>query len=220
MTSKPYLMVTFAQNYSLRSSCVAKCPTSEFVLTIFNRCIPRSSHAPIRIPAILIMEAFNLSRTVIESIVADTAVCWKEVLYSSSISFIISIFSLILLRFVASIVIWMSLIALFIVSAFGTLCVWMKWRIYSVQLSSVSPLHPGYTEHSKLVEKWLTASIVASLLWILFALVLIGLRKRIQLAASLIKEAGKCISSIPSLLLQPFCVSNLTEDALFYSSSS
>lgn len=208
MTSKPYLMITFGKNYSLRSSCVSNCPSNEFVLSIFNRCIPRTTHAPIRIPAMLVMDVLNLSRTVIESIAADTAVCWKEVLYSSSISFIISLLSLILLRFVAGIIIWLSLIGLCSASALGTAYVWIKWRIYNVQLSSLSPLNPQHYEHSKLVEKWLTASIVSSILWIIFVLIVIGLRKRIQLAASLIKEAGKCVSCIPSLLLQPFCVSS------------
>lgn len=153
------------------------------------------------------MDVLNLSRTVIESIAADTAVCWKEVLYSSSISFIISLLSLILLRFVAGLIIWLSLIGLCSASALGTAYVWIKWRIYNVQLASLSPLNPHHFEHSKLVEKWFTASIIASILWILFVLIVIGLRKRIQLAASLIKEAGKCVSCIPSLLLQPFCVS-------------
>lgn len=122
MTSKPFLMISMHRNISLRSSCVHDCPADEFMISIFNRCIPRET--PIQLPALLILDAFNVSKSVISAIVSDTAVCWKEVTYSASISFLISLLVLILLRFVASLVIWCSLMGLAIASALGSIYVW------------------------------------------------------------------------------------------------
>lgn len=122
MTSKPFLMISLYRNISLRSSCVQDCPADQFLISIFNRCIPRET--PIQLPALLILDAFNVSKSVISAIVSDTAVCWKEVTYSASISFLISLLVLILLRFVASLVIWFSLMGLAIASALATIYVW------------------------------------------------------------------------------------------------
>ena len=122
MTSKPFLMLTIHRNISLRTTCVSHCPQSDFLISIFNRCLPRDT--PIKLPALLILDAFNVSKSVVEAIISDTAVCWKEVTYSSSISFVISLLVLILLRFVAGLVIWFSLLGLSMASALGTVYVW------------------------------------------------------------------------------------------------
>jgi hypothetical protein len=122
MERKNFLMIRLHQNISIRTSCVSSCPPSEFLASLFNRCLPRET--PIKMPAILLMDALNTSRTFVEAVISDTAVCWKEVTYSASISFLISLFVLILLRFVAGIVIWFSLLGMSIASALGTIYVW------------------------------------------------------------------------------------------------
>lgn len=122
MTSKTFLMITLHKNISFRASCVSSCPSGDFLLSILNRCLPRET--PIKIPALLVMDALNATRSVIEAVISDTAVCWKEVTYSASISFLISLIVLILLRFVAGIVIWFSLLGLSIISALGVVYVW------------------------------------------------------------------------------------------------
>lgn len=122
MAKKNFLMLTLHKNISIRSSCVSTCPPSEFLASILNRCLPRET--PVKLPAILLMDALNASRSIVEAVISDTAVCWKEVTYSASISFLISLFVLILLRFVAGIVIWFSLLGLSIASALGTVYVW------------------------------------------------------------------------------------------------
>ena len=134
MTSKSFLMISVHRNTSLRSSCVHDCPADQFMLSIFNRCLPRpastaaaggaGSLASIQMPALLILDAFNVSKSVISAIASDTAVCWKELTYSASISFLISLLVLVLLRFVASIVIWSSLAGLAIASALSSFFVW------------------------------------------------------------------------------------------------
>lgn len=122
MTSKKFLMITVYRNISIRTSCVSSCPPKDFLVSIFNRCLPRDS--PIKLPAMLILDALNVSRSVIEAVISDTAVCWKEVTYSASISFVISLLVLILLRFVAGLVIWFSLLGFSMASALGTIYVW------------------------------------------------------------------------------------------------
>lgn len=121
MTSKKYLMITLMSNISLRTSCVSKCPRSDFLITAFNRCLPRES--PIKLP-LIVFEAYNVSRTVIESIVSDVAICWKEITYSASVSFLISLIILLLLRYVAALVIWICLLSLLSASALATAYTW------------------------------------------------------------------------------------------------
>lgn len=130
MESKKFLMITLHRNISLRASCVSACPSGVFLVSIFNRCLPRET--PIKLPAVLILDALNASRSLVETIISDTAVCWKEVTYSASISFLISLFVLILLRFVAGIVIWFSLLGLSISSALGVTYIWYEqYRQYT-----------------------------------------------------------------------------------------
>lgn len=122
MTTKKFLMITVNKNISIRSSCVSSCPSGDFFVSLFNRCLPRET--PVKLPALLLHDALNASRSFVEAVISDTAVCWKEVTYSASISFFISLFILILLRFVAGIVIWFSLLGMSIASALGTTYVW------------------------------------------------------------------------------------------------
>ncbi|CAG2106593.1 unnamed protein product [Medioppia subpectinata] len=54
-----------------------------------------------------------------------------------------------------------------------------------------------------LVDQWFVAGIAASVLTVVFIFIVTVMRKRIKLVAILFREAGKAISDMPFLLLQP-----------------
>ncbi len=69
---------------------------------------------------------------------------------------------------------------------------------------------------SGLEETWLCLSIIIGLIFIIMLLVILFLRKRIQLAAELIKEVSKAITSIPSALFWPIIPFVLVAGVVFY----
>lgn len=133
MSDKPFLMLRMERNgTAIRSTCVHSCPDADFRISLLNRCLPRDSQGlQSKLPALLVLDAFNVSKSMISAMVSDVAVCWKEVTYSASISFLISLLVLVLLRFVAALVIWVSLMGLAIVSALGTTVVWFVPRLFT-----------------------------------------------------------------------------------------
>jgi solute carrier family 44 protein 1 (choline transporter-like protein) len=57
------------------------------------------------------------------------------------------------------------------------------------------------------IMSYLIFAIVATIITIVVCLVILVMRKRIKLVIQLFKEAGKAISSMPLLLLEPILVS-------------
>ncbi|KAI1308993.1 Choline transporter-like protein 1 [Halotydeus destructor] len=201
MTGKPYVMISLYNNVTLKTTCISHCPKSEFFLTVFNRCLPRNS--TVALP-LLIMDAFNVSRTVLEAVVTDTFICWKEITYSASISFVFSLIILIMLRYLASLVIWSSLVGLTLFSGLGTTYIWLKWNIQRQRLSLMSSVNVQRLQQLNLTDQWFMGAVTCTVAWIIFVLILLVMRKRIQLAAILFREAGKAIGCMPFILLQPF----------------
>lgn len=57
---------------------------------------------------------------------------------------------------------------------------------------------------SSLKETWLVFAIIAGILFLIFALVILFLRKRIKFACEIIKETSKAIVLLPGTLFWPF----------------
>ncbi|XP_054169219.1 choline transporter-like protein 1 [Oppia nitens] len=76
------------------------------------------------------------------------------------------------------------------------------WNYYKSQLIlSYDEKQRAFQQH--LVDQWFIAGIGVSLLTIIFLFIVTAMRKRIKLVAILFREAGKAISDMPFLLMQP-----------------
>lgn len=178
------------------TECVDFCP-SDHVELIFYRCMPENWRFS------LFPNAINVTRTFIDDILTDVSHCYKELIYIFSLALVLSLALLILLRFLASLIIW-SCIAL-LVSLFLSMTSysWINYYQQIIDLNNMLPHEASYAERLGSSDKWLVGSIF--LTFISFAAIgmVIFMRKRILLVTKLFRESGKAIADMPLLLLQP-----------------
>ncbi|XP_053205691.1 choline transporter-like protein 1 [Panonychus citri] len=202
MFRKPYLLIYFGTNRTTRRICVEDCNEDVFIKTTFNRCLPR------RVGLEQLANSVNYTRGLIDSISSDVILCFNELVYLFILSFVFALVLVILIRFMASLIIWFTLILLSLASITATINIWLHWG--DLKQSNGSTINPptnstlaSGSESDKELERWLIYSIGATIFTTVFILILLVMRKRIQLVCLLFKEAGKAIGSMPLLLLQP-----------------
>ena len=240
MSNKSYLMVTLVEErdafLATRSSCVSVCPVDHFTSTSFNRCLPRASYlsnrtvAPIepRLPLHLLMDAFNLTReSAFDCFVGDVFISWQEIVYSSSIAFIISLLNLVLIKLILRVMIWLNLLGFLLILIFFSCYLWIEWLFFKPTPSttttgdssinatglanSASVIVDAHSIHTN--NRWLLLSITTSLLLILFLISVVRMRKSITMTICLMKQGTRYISSDPFILVQPFIVSTSSATA-------
>lgn len=240
MSNKSYLMVTLVEEkdafVSTRSSCVSLCPLDNFLSTSFHRCLPRASHlsnksvASIepKLPVHLLMDAFNLSLdSSFDCFVGDILISWQEIVYSSSVAFILSLLNLVLIKLILRVMIWLNILGLFLILIFFSCYMWIEWLLFKPPSVSLGDLNSNETgagagagagaskSPSRVLaddfidtsDTWLVLSILTSLLLILFVLAVVRMRKSIKMTICLMKQGMRYISTDPFILVQPFIVS-------------
>lgn len=179
------------------TECVDHCPSEDHVELIFYRCMPKNWRFS------LFPNAINVTRTFIDDILTDVTHCYRELIYIFSFALVISLALLILLRFLASIIIWSCLTTL--ISLFISMAVysWTSYYYQVLELNNLMPHDSMYTEKLATSDKWLIGSIFLTFLAFGALATVIFMRKRILLVTMLFKESGKAIADMPLLLLQP-----------------
>ncbi len=131
---------------------------------------------------------------------------------------------MILLRFIIKPIIWITILAVLALNAFGTYFCVTEYLILAKNSTNVNEdiavsklLDFDYL--TSLKETWLAFSIILGVILLIVLLVVIFLRKRLNMAAELIKEASKAITSIPSALVWPLLPFLLQLGVIFYCAS-
>ncbi|XP_022244407.1 choline transporter-like protein 1 [Limulus polyphemus] len=109
----------------------------------------------------------------------------------------------ILLRFIVGFLIWLVLISLSLASVVGTAYVWYMWRTRKKQVENLALDDPRKSNRETEVTHWFVGAIFATIFTVIFLLIIIIMRKRIELVSALFKEAGKALATMPLLLFQP-----------------
>lgn len=178
------------------TECVDSCP-ADHVELIFYRCMPKNWRFS------LFPNAINVTRTFIDDIITDLTHCYRELIYIFSFALAVSLVLLILLRFLASFIIWsclLLLIGLFISMAGYS---WINYYYQIIDLNNLMPHDTTYAEKLASSDKWLFGSIFLTFLAFATIGTVIFMRKRILMVTSLFRESGKAIADMPFLLLQP-----------------
>nr|XP_022315976.1 choline transporter-like protein 1 [Crassostrea virginica]XP_022315977.1 choline transporter-like protein 1 [Crassostrea virginica] len=156
------------------------------------RCIPESFNKPFEILTGAINDVLNkIDPNFTEKCVSDLKKTWREICYLSATALGVSLSIVILLRFIAGVVIWLMVLLLGLGSVVGTALCW--YHYYELKGG------PNSEEESN----WLIGSISATVVMVIVVLVLLVMRRRIGLVVQLFKEAGRAVSRVPFLLLQP-----------------
>lgn len=180
------------ENPYIHRQCVEECKRIPNYKTFLNRCVLDKQDET--------STQKLLSKTGLVSffqdISEDLSACYLEILYVCIISFVFSFIVLILFRFVVGFVVWIVLLASVVVGVIATIFLWTKYGEYKKG------------EDTDREKTYLATSIISTLVTVLITVLIIFMRKRIKLVIELFKEAGKAISDMPALLVEPLLVSH------------
>jgi len=178
------------------TECVDVCP-ADHVELIFYRCMPKNWRFS------LFPNAINVTRTFIDDILTDMSHCYRELIYIFSFALFLSLALLILLRFLASFIIWSCLALLVSLLLSIASYSWFNYYHQVVDLNGLMPHDSVYSDRLISSDKWLIGAIFLTFVAFGALATVIFMRRRILLVTKLFSESGKAISDMPLLLLQP-----------------
>ncbi|XP_030053170.1 choline transporter-like protein 4 isoform X2 [Microcaecilia unicolor] len=187
----------------------------------FNRCFPKSNLVyPLEFTTNNIMDnatkenitgAFNAIvksfdfQHVGKKIFQDFALSWYWIAVALGIAMLVSFLFLILLRFIAGILVWVLIIGLLGVLAYGIYHCYKEYDTLKKEGQSIKDIQitTNLTVLIQVQETWLAFLIILAVVEGMLLLILLFLRKRIVIAIALIKEASKAIGQMMSALFYP-----------------
>ncbi|XP_055632334.1 choline transporter-like protein 1 [Toxorhynchites rutilus septentrionalis] len=191
-TDQKYLLVeSSGVSSDLHRQCVSRCEDIEGYKPLLNRCVRREN------PAEDVITRTGL-RNYFQEVSEDLEACYMEMLWLCVIAFVFSLLTLVLLRFIPGLIVWLVLLAVVVVCTVGTVWLWIKWNHETENI----PESMGAGARMR-VNNYLYYAIAATVATLLVYLVILVMRKRIKLVVQLFREAGKAISNMPFLLLEP-----------------
>ncbi|KAF6017903.1 SLC44A1 [Bugula neritina] len=127
-----------------------------------------------------------------------------DILYLMLIALGLALILVFMLRFVIKIVVWFIVIVTALVAIGGTAALWVTYYRLQVgldpQLQHTVPLIRIMVDAR---TAFLVYSIVATVFTVILLLVILVMRKRLQLAVALFQEAGRVLEHSPLILIQP-----------------
>uniref|UniRef100_A0A6Q2Z1V3 Choline transporter-like protein n=1 Tax=Esox lucius TaxID=8010 RepID=A0A6Q2Z1V3_ESOLU len=185
-----------------------QCPTTQSVKQIVDRELCPYFYTPTvsgewAIPDD-ITNGFN-ARDIGVKIFEDFASSWQWVIAALVIAMVVSFLFLLLLRFIAPVIVWVLILGVLAVGAYGIYHCWWEYDNYNKLNASISTV--GFTTnfgvYLQVKETWLAFLIIISVVEAILLLTLIFLRTRIFIAIALIQESSKAISHMMSTLFYP-----------------
>lgn len=177
-------------NPYIHRQCVEKCSNVPGYKSFINRCVLDKKDETTTQNLLSKTGLVNFFQDVSE----DLSTCYLEIMYVCIASFIFSVIVLILFRYVVGFVVWIVLVASVIASVIATIFLWVKYIEYKKG------------EDVEREKTYLVSAIICTIIAAMITLVVIFMRKRIRLVIELFKEAGKAISDMPLLLIEPLLV--------------
>ncbi|KAK2586916.1 hypothetical protein KPH14_009848 [Odynerus spinipes] len=186
----PYLQMQMS-NLTKTRQCVAQCDETEYRLFL-NRCVPKNLKDTVS-SVIRKLGLDNFDREVS----TDLRVAWRELTYLLLIALAFSLGILMAFRYMVQWIVYIVLIGVIVVCIGGTTYLWMLWYQEKKLVAE-----QGDDEESSL-QAYFVYAIIMSVVTVVTLLIVLVMRKRIALVMQLFREAGKAVSSMPALLLQP-----------------
>ena len=139
---------------------------------------------------------FN-ARGLAERVWADLVTSKWMILAGMGVGVGVAFIWIILMRFIASIMVWTSLISTLALLALAAAYSWVKYSAFKDGDVTVSSPEGGdsdtnaFDAYLQLRNTWLSLFIISTILLVIIALITLFLRKRLMLAIALINEASK-----------------------------
>ncbi|KAB0396922.1 hypothetical protein E2I00_009837, partial [Balaenoptera physalus] len=195
-----------------RNFCLPGSPGS--LPPALGRCFPWSNSTVPELPGISntsiaqgisgFLDSLN-ARDISVRIFEDFAQSWYWILIALGVALVLSLLFILLLRLVAGPLVFVLIIGVLGVLAYGIYHSWEEYRILRDKGASISQL--GFTTnlsaYSSVQETWLAALIVLAVLEGILLLMLIFLRQRIRIAIALLEEASRAVGQMMSTMFYP-----------------
>lgn len=147
------------------------------------------------------------AREIGERIFQDFSSAWWMIIVFLVASMIVSFIWILLMRWMAGIMVYLSII--FVIGVIGFVSGYSLYTYYNLETGNeAKPIFQSefinnLSMRSSSKKTWLGFGIVFGVIWLILILMLLFLRKRISLAIGLIKESSKAIGCITSSLFFP-----------------
>ena len=141
-----------------------------------------------------------------EKVWADLVSSKWMILAGEGVGVVIAFIWIFLMRFIAGIMVWLSLFLTIALLGLTTGYTWLKYDSFQGStpgLTDVNPIEEGFDIYLQLKDTWLAFFIISIILLVIVLLVTLFLRKRIGLAIALIAESSKAVGSIMSSVFFP-----------------
>ncbi|GIX76664.1 choline transporter-like 1 [Caerostris darwini] len=179
------------------------CPKPPVFATksLFKRCVPLPV-ANFAGDIIYSVYAYLNSFDSIQQVVSDIYAVKIEILEMVALAIAVSILMVILIHKLASFVSWIIMLIACIACIGGTCVLWWTYADIKWQLDS-TPFNQLLSESVHNEQTFLVYSILATIFTVILLLIVLVMRKRVNIVVLLFVEATDCIKSMPFLLLQP-----------------
>jgi len=155
--------------------------------------------------ALKTLDEFN---QVAQDVVNDLSATWRYLVMFSVAALVVSLLYIVLLRFLAGVVVWLSILALISLFATGAFFSYKNFEFLKEHptgriVPDNNNLEGKVTQLFNKAEFWLFLLVVCAILLFLIVLIIVFLRSRIHIATALIKEGSKAVSSTVTTLFFP-----------------
>uniref|UniRef100_A0A671V1L1 Choline transporter-like protein n=1 Tax=Sparus aurata TaxID=8175 RepID=A0A671V1L1_SPAAU len=162
----------------------------------------------------------------------DYANSWDWILIGLVITMVVSLLFILLLRYTASVLLWLTVFGVFGALNYGIWhCYWEYDTLTGkpgadVAISDIG-LHTDFSIYLQLSQTWLIFMISLSVIEVILFIMVIFLRMRLRIAIALLEEGSKAISHIMTTLFYPIitffllaiCIAYWAVTAVFLASS-
>lgn len=170
------------------------------------RSIPVADSLPLIMNATQHLKYLAYSQQVGLDIFEDLKTAWKIILASFSVAIVVSLLYITLLRWIAGIMTWLSIIALLALTITASI---FSYKRFDYLRNTEPPEVKNRMIMGKLEELlykpgfWITLTVILGIFALIIFLLTVFLRKRIAVAVTLIKEGSRAVSSTISSLFFP-----------------
>lgn len=190
---------------------------------VLNRCIPtvvgdaitsslqtasgqNVSAADVEEGSLAVQALLNL-QNVGQKVIADVQESWYWILAAMGIAMVASFLYIIVMRWIAGLLVWVSIYAILTALGFSIYYSWTKYKEISTQGENATSIFLtvsfGLDSVANSEKTWFWLTIILSVILGILVLILLALYKRISIAIQIIKEGSRAISSVPFALFFP-----------------
>ncbi|XP_038045351.1 choline transporter-like protein 2 isoform X2 [Patiria miniata] len=143
--------------------------------------------------------------SLVEVLFEDVVASWYLIVGGLGIAMLLSLLFIILMRWLAGIIIWLTLLGLHVLLGLGLYSCWQQYTSLAGMdgADAAITFTTDLSSYLRLQQTWLIIGIILAVLLVILLLTTLCLCNRIRVAISLIKEGSRAVGKMMSTLIWP-----------------